>query len=879
MGVNGLWDVLEPIKIPALFPHICSGRLKSRRDNPITTTRDDVVFFPLPDHPGYHGLRIAVDVSLWAYRCNVVTEGASPVVRTFFYKLLHFLTLGVRPVFVFDSSTERPAIKKCTLRAWKEVEEFKTLVHLFGFPYVEAKSEAEAECVNLEKEGIVDCVMTDDADAFLFGGQRVVRNWDGKDGYGKRQAGEHDNGPSRGGGAKNMKEHVQVFLMSRIESELEIERDDLILFAIMTGSTYNTKGIPGLGSVSAQGLARGGYGSELVRAARLASQDQVEIRDKALQDLEELRLEVLDQLRNNERNLMNRRVRKKVDFSSWPIEEVLAFACPSLLHSSAYDHVRQKFDQWTIAMDPDVDAITAYCRDNFFQGDKLLSTVDNKIRPALRLRELRKAAHRIAVARACAGGGSGTAEERAELERAAGLVAEVRKRRIKFNVAEVNIRWGLSMGGLTADPGLAHAPPPPSSKRPRQFDDDDDDDDEDALPPSSTPTPPSQLWEWVEAAIVELVAPNLVAALDEAEESKRILKEEAEARRAARAAHKAAKAAGLFSTPPSRYRRTPSAAPGATSRSRVTDKPSYRPLDEWFPPHYDPTLASSPASQPYTPYRAPLSTPRMPKATQRLDSTPPPRKRRRSSPVSAISFPARLAAEPSSPRAQAVKWITLDDDDEPTPNPASLPYTPHRAPTSSAYLHAIDDIPSPGATLPRLPPHYIPSDPSQYSPNPYPQPATCSARDPRLVAETPSCRGATQPSLANRPSTSYNRAESSHRSEIPSRHINSSASSTSWADYDEDLHSLNESFGQPDTSPVRPARRSSRERTAPRGPIDKYLTPVKPLAAMRPPSAVTNATGSPRAEVGGSSPFVLPDTPRRGQFARSACIDLTGDSD
>ena len=50
------------------------------------------------------------------------------------------------------------------------------LLQLFGLPYIIAPREAEAQCAWLDSEGLVDGVVTDDNDAFLFGARRVYRH-------------------------------------------------------------------------------------------------------------------------------------------------------------------------------------------------------------------------------------------------------------------------------------------------------------------------------------------------------------------------------------------------------------------------------------------------------------------------------------------------------------------------------------------------------------------------------------------------------------------------------------------------------------------------------------------------------------------------------
>ena len=46
---------------------------------------------------------------------------------------------------------------------------------MFGLPYIIAPQEAEAQCAWLDAEGLVDGVVTDDNDVFLFGATRVYR--------------------------------------------------------------------------------------------------------------------------------------------------------------------------------------------------------------------------------------------------------------------------------------------------------------------------------------------------------------------------------------------------------------------------------------------------------------------------------------------------------------------------------------------------------------------------------------------------------------------------------------------------------------------------------------------------------------------------------
>ncbi|KAI9769160.1 MAG: DNA repair protein rad2 [Geoglossum umbratile] len=106
------------------------------------------------------------------------------------------------------------------------VTECQQLLKLFGLPYITAPMEAEAQCAELVRLGLVDGIVTDDSDTFLFGGTRVYKNM------------------------FNQAKYVECFLANDFEKDFDLDRRKLIRMAHLLGSDY-TDGLPGVGPVTA----------------------------------------------------------------------------------------------------------------------------------------------------------------------------------------------------------------------------------------------------------------------------------------------------------------------------------------------------------------------------------------------------------------------------------------------------------------------------------------------------------------------------------------------------------------------------------------------------------------------------------------------------
>ncbi|CBJ48609.1 DNA repair enzyme [Ectocarpus siliculosus] len=105
-------------------------------------------------------------------------------------------------------------------------EEVMDLLKLFGVPYVVAPMEAEAQCCVLEQLRLVDGTVTDDSDAFAFGGRAVYKN------------------------IFSDRKFVEAYLLPDAEKDLGVGTDEVVALALLLGSDY-TEGVRGVGIVNA----------------------------------------------------------------------------------------------------------------------------------------------------------------------------------------------------------------------------------------------------------------------------------------------------------------------------------------------------------------------------------------------------------------------------------------------------------------------------------------------------------------------------------------------------------------------------------------------------------------------------------------------------
>ncbi|KAK7753794.1 hypothetical protein SLS62_004159 [Diatrype stigma] len=197
--------------------------------------------------------RLAIDISIWQFQVQAAKGGSNPAIRTLFYRLLRLLGLYIQPIFVFDGPN-KPAFKRNKRSGRGDgvaTSMAKRMIRLFGFEAHDAPGEAEAECALLQQQGIVDAVLSEDVDTIMFGCKRTLRNW------------------SAEGTRAKTPTHVSMHDVEELQQGGSgLDREGMVLVALMSGGDYLPEGIPGAGVKLACEAARAGFGKRLCQLKR-----------------------------------------------------------------------------------------------------------------------------------------------------------------------------------------------------------------------------------------------------------------------------------------------------------------------------------------------------------------------------------------------------------------------------------------------------------------------------------------------------------------------------------------------------------------------------------------------------------------------------------
>ncbi|GAB7338012.1 hypothetical protein MBLNU457_4382t1 [Dothideomycetes sp. NU457] len=269
-------------------------------------------------------LRLAIDISIWLFQIQAGQGGSNPALRTFYYRLLRLLTLNIHPLFVFDGPN-KPLFKRNKRVGGGHVKvasvpEFlaKQLLKQFGFPMHLAPGEAEAECALLQREGIVDAVLSEDVDTLMFGSGMTMRSW------------------SAEMKSSKVPTHINLYDAKVTKETSGLDREGMILVALMSGGDYIPEGIPGCGPKTACEAARAGFGADLVK---------IDKKDEA--GFAQWRERLSYELRTNESKLFRQRKNLTIP-DDFPNKEVLGYYThPVISGPDKLDRLRRtlKWDQ------------------------------------------------------------------------------------------------------------------------------------------------------------------------------------------------------------------------------------------------------------------------------------------------------------------------------------------------------------------------------------------------------------------------------------------------------------------------------------------------------------------------------------------------------
>lgn len=235
------------------------------------------------------GWTLAVDAYNTLYQFLAIIRGAdgghlkddrgrvTSHISGLFYRNINLMELGIKLVFVFDGkppelkaeeierrSAQRRQAKDQYLKALQAgdmvqarkfaeastvlrrdmVGDAKSLLDAMGIPWVDAPSEGEAQAAVMAAEGTVNAVASQDHDSLIFGAPVLVRNVTIS---GRRKL------PSKGIFINVQPERIAL---STVLSQLQINREQLVDFAILLGTDFNPDGFEGIGPVRALGFLK-----------------------------------------------------------------------------------------------------------------------------------------------------------------------------------------------------------------------------------------------------------------------------------------------------------------------------------------------------------------------------------------------------------------------------------------------------------------------------------------------------------------------------------------------------------------------------------------------------------------------------------------------
>jgi len=182
------------------------------------------------------------------------------------YRTSSLIDKGIKPIYVFDgkahvlkkdTQANRRQIREEAEIKWKEamdegriedarkfavrssrmstgiVEGSKKLLQLMGIPYIQAKSEGEAQASYMVKKGDAWIVASQDYDCMLFGAPRMLKNI----------------------AVRGPRSRLEIINLKEVLEENGLTREQLIDVAILVGTDFN-QGVKGIGAKKGRNLIK-----------------------------------------------------------------------------------------------------------------------------------------------------------------------------------------------------------------------------------------------------------------------------------------------------------------------------------------------------------------------------------------------------------------------------------------------------------------------------------------------------------------------------------------------------------------------------------------------------------------------------------------------
>lgn len=238
MGIADLWSILNPGFENRQTLPVFVSRFISQNGRPPRFAIDAYMFLFLA------GTDVTDDVEVDA---DIVS------IRNFMAKLLYLTSLNVSYVVVFDGKFKPNKLRNGALAEDydydSELRNFRLKYHDHStgeklpeklierlnesrIEYVRAPGEAEAECAMLQRCGVVDYVVTNDTDVWVFGATKVLRNFN--------RYKEDVFSPLKKAPQDNKDYLVTPVHMEKITENTGLDRNRLVLIATLMGGDYSS---------------------------------------------------------------------------------------------------------------------------------------------------------------------------------------------------------------------------------------------------------------------------------------------------------------------------------------------------------------------------------------------------------------------------------------------------------------------------------------------------------------------------------------------------------------------------------------------------------------------------------------------------------------